>query len=72
MTPARGTLPQIRAATDPDAHSGQFYVPLWIQSGPPVHKPIIRRLGAGRAIKRLWKVSEDETGVKLDVNRPAG
>lgn len=68
MTPAEGSLPQIRAATDPDARSGQFYVPLWVQSGPPVHKPIVRRLGAGRAIKRLWDVSERETGLKIDVN----
>ncbi len=68
MTPAEGSLPQIRAATDPDARSGQFYVPLWVQNGPPVHKPIFRRLGAGRAIKRLWDVSERETGVRLDVN----
>ena len=68
MTPAEGALPQIRAATDPGARSGQFWVPLWVQNGPPVHKPIFRRLGAGRAIKRLWDVSEQETGVKLDVN----
>ena len=68
MAPAEGALPQIRAATDPAAHSGQFYVPLWVQSGPPVHKPILRRLGAGRAIKRLWEVSERETGLKIDVS----
>jgi NAD(P)-dependent dehydrogenase (short-subunit alcohol dehydrogenase family) len=72
MAPAEGALPQIRAATDPDARSGQFYVPMWIENGAPVHKPILRRLGAGRAIKRLWKVSEDETGVKLDVNGATG
>jgi hypothetical protein len=45
---------------------------MWIENGAPVHKPILRRLGAGRAIKRLWKVSEDETGVKLDVNGATG
>ena len=72
MKPAEGALPQIRAATDPDARSGQFYVPLWIQNGPPVHKPIFRRLGAGRAIKRLWKVSEEETGVAMNVNGSGG
>lgn len=70
MSPARGALPQLRAATDPGARSGQFYVPLWINSGPPVHKPILRRLGAGRAIRRLWEVSERETGVKLEVPTP--
>ena len=72
MTPAEGALPQIRAATDPDARSGQFYVPLWVQSGPPVRKPILRRLGAGRAIKRLWEVSERETGVRLERQRRRG
>ena len=71
MAPPVGALPQIRAATDPDARSGQFYVPLWVQSGPPVHKPILRRLGAGRAIKRLWQVSEEQTGVSMDVNGAA-
>jgi NAD(P)-dependent dehydrogenase (short-subunit alcohol dehydrogenase family) len=70
MSPARGALPQLRAATDPQAQSGQFYVPLWINNGPPVHKPILRRLGAGRAIKRLWEVSERETGVRMDVRSP--
>jgi NAD(P)-dependent dehydrogenase (short-subunit alcohol dehydrogenase family) len=72
MEPAEGALPQIRAATDPNARSGQFYVPLWVQNGPPVHKPIFRRLGARRAIKRLWKVSEEETGVKMNVNGASG
>lgn len=67
MAPAEGALPQLRAATDPNARGGQFYVPLWINSGPPVHKPILRRLGAGRAIKRLWEVSERETGEKLEI-----
>ena len=67
MSPANGALPQLRAATDPNAKSGEFYVPMWINNGPPVRKPILRRLGAGRAIRRLWEVSERETGVRLDV-----
>jgi hypothetical protein len=44
---------------------------MWINNGPPVHKPILRRLGAGRAIKRLWEVSERETGVELNVSETA-
>jgi len=71
MSPADGALPQLRAATDPAAKSGQFYVPMWVNNGPPVHKPILRRLGAGRAIKRLWEVSERETRVRLEVGSPA-
>jgi NAD(P)-dependent dehydrogenase (short-subunit alcohol dehydrogenase family) len=71
MSPAEGALPQLRAATDPGARSGEFYVPMWVNNGPPVRKPILRRLGASRAIKRLWEVSERETGVRMDVSAEA-
>jgi len=67
MSPAQGALSQLRAATDPGAKSGQFYGPLFINNGPPVRKPILRRLGMNRAIERLWEVSERETGLKLEV-----
>jgi NAD(P)-dependent dehydrogenase (short-subunit alcohol dehydrogenase family) len=67
MTPARGALSQLRAATDPSARSGQFYAPRFISFGGPVRRPILRRLGLDRAIETLWRVSERETGVPLDV-----
>ncbi len=67
MSPGRGALSQLRAGTDPGAHSGEFYGPLFVNSGPPVRKPILRRLGMNRAIARLWEVSERETGLKLSV-----
>jgi NAD(P)-dependent dehydrogenase (short-subunit alcohol dehydrogenase family) len=67
MSPARGALSQLRAATDPDAHGGQFYGPLWVNNGPPVRKPIFRRLGMNGAIRKLWQVSERETGVAIPV-----
>lgn len=67
MSPARGALSQLRAATDPGARSGEFYGPLFANSGPPVRKPILRRLGMSTAIARLWEVSEQETGLKLEV-----
>jgi NAD(P)-dependent dehydrogenase (short-subunit alcohol dehydrogenase family) len=67
MSPATGALSQLRAATDPGAHGGEFYGPLWLNSGPPVRKPILRRFGMNRAIERLWEVSERETGIKLEV-----
>jgi len=67
MTPAQGALPQIRAATDPAAKGGEFYGPLFVNNGPPVRKPIFRRLGMSSAIETLWLVSERETGVTLDV-----
>jgi hypothetical protein len=69
--PARdGARSQLRAVTDPDARSGEFYGPAFINNGPPVRKPIVRRLGMQRAINRLWEVSERETGVRLDVITP--
>jgi NAD(P)-dependent dehydrogenase (short-subunit alcohol dehydrogenase family) len=65
MSPGEGALSQLRAATDPSATSGQFYGPLFVNNGPPVRKPVLRRLGMSRAIKRLWEVSERETGLEL-------
>jgi len=65
MSPAQGALSQLRAATDPRANGGEFYGPRWINSGPPIRKPIFRRIGTSRAIAKLWEVSERETGVAL-------
>jgi NAD(P)-dependent dehydrogenase (short-subunit alcohol dehydrogenase family) len=67
MSPARGALPQLRAATDPSARSGQLYAPRFVNSGAPVRRPIMRQLGLRRAIDVLWEVSERETGEVLDV-----
>jgi len=69
MTPAAGALPQLRAATDPDARGGELYAPRFVNNGPPVRRPILRRLGLARAIETLWEVSERETGVRLDVEQ---
>ena len=71
MSPAEGALAQLRAATDPDARGGEFYGPKWVNSGPPVRKPIFRRIGMDSAIRKLWEVSERETGIALEVS-PAG
>jgi NAD(P)-dependent dehydrogenase (short-subunit alcohol dehydrogenase family) len=72
MSPAQGALSQLRAATDPAAKGGEFYGPLLVSNGPPVRKPIVRKLGMNRAIARLWEVSERETGLALDVDVRAG
>jgi NAD(P)-dependent dehydrogenase (short-subunit alcohol dehydrogenase family) len=69
MSPEEGARPQLRAATDPEAKGGEFYGPRFVNSGAPVRKPILRRLGMNRAIARLWEVSERETGLKIDVRR---
>jgi len=71
MPAADGALSQLRAATDPAAKSGEFYGPRYVNSGPPVRKPIVRRLGMDDAIAALWKVSERETGIAVDVRAAA-
>jgi NAD(P)-dependent dehydrogenase (short-subunit alcohol dehydrogenase family) len=65
-SPAAGALPQLRAATDPAAKGGEFYGPLYVNSGPPVRKPVLRRLGMDKAIAALWEVSRHETGIAID------
>jgi len=66
MSAARGALPQLRAATDPAAKGGQMYAPRVIQSGAPVSRPILRRIGLDKAIATLWSVSERETGAAFE------
>jgi NAD(P)-dependent dehydrogenase (short-subunit alcohol dehydrogenase family) len=65
MAPSDGARSQLRAATDPEAASGEFYGPAFFNNGPPVRKPVLRRLGMTTAISRLWQVSEDETGLPI-------
>lgn len=65
MDAAQGALSQLRAATDPGARGGELYGPLWVNNGPPVRKPILRRIGLEDAIDRLWTVSERETGERI-------
>ena len=70
MSPAKGAMPQIRAATDPDASGGEFYAPRFVNNGAAVRRPVLRRFGLTAAIDTLWAVSERETGMVLSV--PAG
>jgi len=71
MPAAHGALSQLRAATDPAAKGGEFYGPRFVNNGPPVRKPVLRKLGMDTAIAALWEVSERETGLPIDVH-PAG
>ena len=66
MAAEQGALPQLRAATDPDAKGGEFYGPLFVNNGRPVRKPIVRP-GNDTAIETLWAVSERETGIALEI-----
>ncbi|GAA2509746.1 SDR family NAD(P)-dependent oxidoreductase [Winogradskya humida] len=68
MPVERGVLSQLRAATDPRAEGGTMYGPRWTATGAPVRRPLIRP-GADRAIRVLWQVSRDLTGLDVDVAR---
>lgn len=63
MTPADGALSQLRAATDPRVRGGDVLGPAWVNVGPPVRKPVLRRIGLEAAIDSLWHFSEQATGV---------
>ena len=67
MTPAQGALPLLRAATDPGAVGGALYTPRWVNWGPPVRRPLLRRTRNRDAMTSLWRVSERETGVTFDL-----
>jgi NAD(P)-dependent dehydrogenase (short-subunit alcohol dehydrogenase family) len=67
MTPAQGALPLLRAATDPGAVGGALYTPRWVNWGPPVRRPLLRRTRDRDAMTTLWQVSERETGTTFDV-----
>jgi NAD(P)-dependent dehydrogenase (short-subunit alcohol dehydrogenase family) len=68
MDPADGALPQLRAATDPNARGGEMYAPRFVNRGVPVRRPIMRRIGLTRSIAVLWDVSERMTGEALDID----
>jgi NAD(P)-dependent dehydrogenase (short-subunit alcohol dehydrogenase family) len=67
ISPADGALPQLRAATDPDAEGGTLYTPRWVNNGSPVHRPILPISRRPKDMAALWKLSERETGVTFDV-----
>lgn len=69
MTPARGALPQLRAATDPEASGGELYAPRWANFGAAVRRPLFGRSTSSRSIEILFEVSEAETGLTIDVAR---
>ena len=66
MSPADGALPQIRAALDPKAESGEFYAPRFVTNGSPVKRPILRTRNNAN-IRKLWELSEKETGIGIKI-----
>jgi hypothetical protein len=70
MSPARGALSLLRAATDPTAHGGTLYTPRWVNTGPPVRRPLFGRSRDRAAMATLWEVSERVTGISFEVAPP--
>jgi NAD(P)-dependent dehydrogenase (short-subunit alcohol dehydrogenase family) len=64
---ADGALPQLRAATDPNAQSGEYYGPTGKseRKGPPVVVDTIPEAKDPALAARLWTLSEELTGVKF-------
>jgi NAD(P)-dependent dehydrogenase (short-subunit alcohol dehydrogenase family) len=64
-----GALPQLYAATEPDARSGQFIGPAGF-GGLRGHPVVVRPGRPARdpaTARRLWEVSEELTGVRYDL-----
>ncbi|OKJ05541.1 oxidoreductase [Kitasatospora sp. CB01950] len=65
QSPEQGALPQLFAATDPEARSGQFIGPGGpgeLRGAPTVVRPVPAAEDAGTG-RRLWELSERLTGV---------
>ena len=67
MSQADGALPQLRAATDPEADGGELYAPRFVQNGPAVRRPILPISKRSTDLETLWELSERETGITLDL-----
>ena len=73
MKPLRGVLPTLRAATDPAAFGGSY----WVSSrepelqGAPVAGHFARRVLDEAVAARLWEVSEELAGVSFPLAAPA-
>jgi NAD(P)-dependent dehydrogenase (short-subunit alcohol dehydrogenase family) len=65
--PEVGALPQLRAATDPEARGGELYGLRWIAHGAPIAVRIPRRHDRPADGATLWALSEGETGIEFDV-----
>lgn len=67
MSADEGVLPQLRAATDPEASGGELYAPRWANFGAAVRRPLLGRSTNRRSIDTLFRVSEKETGLTIDI-----
>lgn len=72
MSPERGALPLLRAATDLRARGGELYTPRFVNGGSPVRRPILPPSRSRERGRQLWTVSEQQTGVTFDVAELVG
>ena len=63
---AMGSLPQLRAGTDPATVGGTLYAPRWISFGAPVVRGVGKWLRRPEQLVQLWELSERETGLTLE------
>ncbi|NOX30361.1 MAG: SDR family NAD(P)-dependent oxidoreductase [Actinobacteria bacterium] len=66
MAPAKGALPALRAATDPNASGGTLYGPRFTSFGAAVRRRTLRP-GADKAATQLWEISARETGLEIEL-----
>ena len=68
----KGALPQLYAATAPDAESGEFYGPDGPRElrGHPTRVQPVSRAKDAETGRRLWEVSEELTGVTYPLPKP--
>jgi len=66
MSTTKGSRMQLRAATDPKAKGGAYYAPRFATNGAAVARSYSSR-GHDQAIADLWTMSQDLTGVRVDV-----
>jgi len=67
-----GALPTLYAATAPDAEGGAYYGPGGFQNmrGTPERQASSDRSYDEETARRLWRVSEELTGVTYDLPEP--
>jgi NAD(P)-dependent dehydrogenase (short-subunit alcohol dehydrogenase family) len=64
-----GSLPQLRAATDPAAVGGTLYAPRWFIFGAPVVRKVKAPIADPAQQAQLWELSERETHLSLESSR---
>ncbi len=66
-----GTLPQLYAATAPEAKGGLYYGPRYTARGYPIVAKGTPRAYDEQAARKLWEVSEELTGVRYNFEKVA-